>query len=165
VELIEADLPIEIVSYGLVPDSGGAGRRRGGLAFTRSFRLLADSAVLTVRSDRRLHRPYGLEGGEPGGGSSTVVRGGGRERLLPPMPMEAVALRRDDVVEHVAAGGGGFGPPCEREPELVLEDVLDEKVSAGAAAERYGVVLTDETPPRIDWAGTRAHREAARHGR
>lgn len=155
VELIEADLPVEIVSYGLVPDSGGAGRRRGGLAFERAFRLLADDAVLTLRSDRREHRPYGIEGGEPGAGSSTVVRSAdGEERLLPTMPMEAVALGRDDVVFHVSAGGGGFGPPFERAPELVLEDVLDEKVSVAAAAREYGVALTGEWPPRVDRART-----------
>jgi N-methylhydantoinase B len=165
VELIEADLPVEIVSYGLVPDSGGAGRRRGGLAFERAFRLLAGEAVLTLRSDRRDHRPYGIEGGGSGAGSSTVVRSAaGDTRLLPTMPMEAVALGRDDVVLHVSAGGGGFGPPFERAPELVLEDVLDEKVSVAAAAREYGVALTSEWPPQVDWARTDDLRTAAGDG-
>ena len=65
VELIEADLPLRIERYGVVPDSGGAGRQRGGLAYVREYELLADRATLTIRTDRRDHPPYGLDGGEP----------------------------------------------------------------------------------------------------
>ena len=65
------------------------------------------------------------------------------------MPMEALQLRRGDVFHHVSAGGGGSGSPFERDPALVLEDVLDEKVSVEAARERYGVVIEDgERRPR-----------------
>ena len=76
VELIEAELPLEVVEYAFVPDSGGAGQRRGGLAFSREYRLLADNAVCTMRSDRRDHPPYGLHGGEPGGSSSNTLNPG-----------------------------------------------------------------------------------------
>ena len=57
------------------------------------------------------------------------------------MPMEASTLVEGDRFIHVSAGGGGFGPPFERDPPAVLEDVLDEKVSVTAARERYGVVI------------------------
>jgi N-methylhydantoinase B len=159
VELIEADLPLEVLSYGLVPDSGGPGRYRGGLAFVREVKLLADEAVLTVRSDRRHHRPYGLEEGLEGGGSLNVIRGADGDRTLPPMPMEAVPLRQGDVFLHVSAGGGGFGPPLGRDPRAVLEDVLDEKVSAAAAREHYGVVVTEAG--ELDDQATAALRGAA----
>ena len=162
VELIEADLPLEITSYGLVPDSGGPGRHRGGLAYARGFRLLADSAVLTVRSDRRHNPPWGVAGGAPGGPSLTHLRTAEGERLLPPMPMAADTLRRGDVIHHVSAGGGGFGPPFERDPERVLEDVLDGKVSRAAARERYGVVLTAARPPAVDVPATQALRGGGR---
>ena len=59
------------------------------------------------------------------------------------MPMEALKLRRGDVFHHVSAGGGGSGSPLARDPALVLEDVLDGKVSVEAARERYGVVIED----------------------
>jgi N-methylhydantoinase B len=162
VELIEADLPLEVLSYGLVPDSGGPGRYRGGLAFIREVRLLADEAVLTVRSDRRHHRPYGFETGEAGGGSLNIIRGADGERELPPMPMEAVPLRRGEIFSHISAGGGGFGPALERDPRAVREDVLDEKVSAAAARERYGVVVTDAG--ELDEEATDRERESARSG-
>ena len=153
VELIEADLPLEVTRYGLVPDSGGAGRQRGGLAFERAFRVLADRAVLTIRSDRRLHRPYGVDGGEPGGASDNILVTADGERRLPGMPMEASVLRAGDTYRHVSAGGGGNGDPLERDPGAVLEDVLDGKVSAGAARSSYGVVVTGE-PAAVDAAAT-----------
>jgi N-methylhydantoinase B len=157
VELIEAELPLEVVEYTLVPDSGGAGRRRGGLAFSREYRLRADSAVCTIRSDRRDHPPYGLDRGLAGGPSSNVINPGTPgERKLPTMPMEALALRKGDVFRHVSAGGGGFGPAVTREPELVLEDVLDGKVSLAMARERYGVVISPMM--EVDVEATRRQR-------
>ena len=146
VELIEAELPLEIVQYSFVEDSGGPGRRRGGLAFRREYRLLSDEAVCTLRSDRRDHPPYGIAGARPGGSSSNVMNPGtGKESLLPTMPMAAIRLTRGDVIRHTSAGGGGFGPAFEREPEYVLEDVLDGKVSLAAAARHYGVVIDPES--------------------
>lgn len=142
VELIEAELPLEIVQYSFVEDSGGPGRRRGGLAFRREYRLLSDEAVCTLRSDRRDHPPYGIAGAGSGGSSSNVMNPGtGKESLLPTMPMAAIRLTQGDVIRHTSAGGGGFGPAFEREPEYVLEDVLDGKVSLAAAARHYGVVI------------------------
>jgi N-methylhydantoinase B len=143
VELIEADLPLRIERYGLVPDSGGAGRQRGGLAYVREYELLAPKATLTFRTDRRDHPPYGLDSGEPGAPSSNVLVSAGEPRELPTMPMHAFALRQGDRFTHASAGGGGFGDPFERDPAAVLEDVLDGKVTLVAARERYGVVLTE----------------------
>jgi len=142
VELIEAELPLQIVRYSLVEDSGGPGRQRGGLAFCREYRLLSDEAVCTLRSDRRDHPPYGIAGAQPGGSSTNVMNPGtDRERLLPAMPMAAMPLKKGDVLRHTSAGGGGFGPAFERDPVLVLEDVLDGKVSLQAALDSYGVVI------------------------
>lgn len=146
IELIEAELPLEILEYSLVTDSGGAGRQRGGLAFARVFKLLADEAVCTVRSDRRTHAPNGVDQGAPGSGSMNVLNPGTpQERSLPTMPMEAVQLRKGDVFRHVSAGGGGFGRAIDRAADDVLEDVLEDKVSIGAAHERYGVVIDPAT--------------------
>ncbi len=141
IELIEAELPLEVVSYGLSQDSGGAGKFRGGLAYIREFRSLTDDAICTTRADRRDHPPYGLYGGSPGGGSRNVLNPGPGETLLPTMPMRTFTLNQGDVFRHVSAGGGGYGDPLERSPQAVLEDVLDEKVSFEAARARYGVVV------------------------
>lgn len=141
VELIESDYPLEIVRYGLVADSGGPGRYRGGLAFVRVFRLRDGQAVFTTRADRRSHPPYGLSGGMAGGSSSNTLVVDDKTTELPTMPMCSFSIRAGDTFSHVSAGGGGFGSPFERVPEAVLEDVLDDKISAGAAAAFYGVVV------------------------
>jgi N-methylhydantoinase B len=161
VELVEADLPLEIVRYELVPDSGGAGRFRGGLAFLREFRLRGKSAVLTIRSDRRVHPPYGLSGGDSGGASANTLLSGGSEEELPGMPMAAIGMRQGDVYRHVSAGGGGVGSPFERDPAQVLDDVLDGKVTVEAARRRYGVAVSLD-PPSIDDTATRTLREELR---
>lgn len=160
VELIEAELPLQVLEYGLVPDSGGAGRHRGGLAFRRGFRLLGDSAVCTMRADRRDHLPYGIAGGAPGGASANILRRDGRETLLPTMPMEAIALGHGDAFLHIAAGGGGHGDPLLRDPQLVLEDVRDGKVSVAAARAAYGVAIAADGRS-IDVAATARLRGAA----
>ena len=67
VEVLERQHPVRIEDYALVPDSGGAGRYRGGLGLRRSYRLLADEACMQLRADRLRFAPYGLDGGEPGG--------------------------------------------------------------------------------------------------
>ena len=157
IELIEADLPLKVERYGVVPDSGGAGRQRGGLAFVREYRVLARRATLTIRTDRRDHPPYGLEGGEAGAPSSNVVVSDGVARELPTMPMEALTLEEGDTFTHVSAGGGGFGPPFERDPAAVLADVLDGKVSVAAARDRYGVVIARGS---VDVKATASVREA-----
>ena len=77
----------------------------------------------------------------------------GSVRVLPVMPMEAFPIERGDVFRHVAAGAGGFGAPTERDPEHVLEDVLDGKVTVHAAADDYGVII-DARTLAIDWEAT-----------
>src|SRR6185312_11065251 len=73
VEVAETEWPIVVERYGLVPDSGGAGRFRGGLAVERVWRVTAPGTLLQVRSDRQVHRPYGLAGGQPGAASSNLL--------------------------------------------------------------------------------------------
>jgi N-methylhydantoinase B len=164
IELIEAELPLRVERYGFVPDSGGPGTYRGGLGLVREYRLLADEAFLTVRSDRRAHPPYGLHGGLPGAPSSNVVNPDGAPVLLPALPMKALTLRRGDVFRHTLAGGGGYGDPLGRDPAAVLEDVLDEKVSAAHARAAYGVVLRRDGTA-VDAAQTEAQRARMRADR
>ncbi|MBA2475893.1 MAG: hydantoinase B/oxoprolinase family protein [Actinobacteria bacterium] len=154
VEVAESEFPIVVERYGLVPDTGGAGRFRGGLAIERSWRCLTPDTSLVVRSDRQLHAPYGLAGGDDGARSANLLRhADGSEEQLPPMFSRVV--QRGDVFHHRTAGGGGFGDPLEREPEAVAADVRDGKVGVEAARERYGVVVREGA---VDDAATAAER-------
>ncbi len=163
IEMIEAEYPLRIERYGLVPDTGGPGRHRGGLSLTREYRLLSDEAVLNVRSDKRKHRPHGLFGGEEGQASSNILaRADGGEESLPVLLTDPVYMHEGDVFRHVMSGGGGNGEALARDPALVLDDVLEEKVTPAHAAEAYGVVIAEGPVPRVDEAGTEALRAARR---
>ena len=63
VEMIESEYPIRINEYGMLADTGGAGRHRGGLGLVREYEILSDEAILNVRSDKRRFPPHGLFGG------------------------------------------------------------------------------------------------------
>jgi N-methylhydantoinase B len=154
-ETIEVRVPIRFVRYGFVADSGGPGRRRGGLALERAWQVLAPGgAHFEARGDRQLFPPWGLQNGQPGRPSRvTILRPDGTRRELPVSC--SVELDAGDTCSLVTAGAGGFGPPLEREPDLVLQDVLDEKVSPKGAREDYGVVIADG---RLDREATLALR-------
>jgi 5-oxoprolinase (ATP-hydrolysing) len=148
VEVAESEFPILIERYGFVPDSGGAGRYRGGLAIERAWRVLGPQTSLQVRSDRQRHRPYGLAGGEDGAASANLLHEAGASTHMPPMFSTTVA---DEVLyHHRMAGGGGWGDPLERDPEAVARDVRDDKVTRAAARERHGVALTDGGTPDVE---------------
>lgn len=162
IELIEATLPLEVRSYGLVPDSAGAGKYRGGLAFVREFEFLCD-AQFTIRSDRRRHRPYGVSGGDLGAPSSQVLHSNGRAEVLPTMPMQSYHVKAGDTLCLVSPGGGGFGDALERSPAAVLSDVQEGRISAAVAERDYGVALTPDCKAvdRARTASIRAKRRGA----
>ena len=160
VEEAESNYPLRIERYGLVRDSGGPGRFRGGMAVEREWRLLDGSAHLAIRSDRRDHLPYGLSGGRPGTGSINVLsRESGEEETL--ITMVSTTMEAGERLYHRQAGGGGWGDPLERDPELVAQDVRNDKVSLASAREDYGVVLDPDTSTVDHEATARARRERA----
>lgn len=141
VEMIEADMPVEVLRYGLVADTGGPGEFRGGLSFVREFRFLAPIRFV-LRGDRRDHPPFGFEGGGPGAPSAHIlIRADGTEQGLPTMPMESFSARAGDVFRLIGAGGGGYGDALQRDPIRVEDDLREGKVTADGAARDYGVVF------------------------
>jgi len=161
IEVIESEYPLLIERYGYVPDSGGAGKHRGGLAVERQYRFLEATGTLQLRTDRRRHLPYGLAGGRPGTPSDNVLNPDGERRQLPSKC--TLEIRQGDVFRHLLAGAGGWGNPLERDPELVLKDVLEEKLSADYARREYGVAI-DVAARKVlaeDTATLRAARRAS----
>ena len=162
IESIEADQPLLINRYGYVPDSGGAGRHRGGLGMVREYTVLAEEAMVQIRSDRTRFLPWGTQGGRPGSPTRSLLNPGTEERRLPSKFM--LDMKRGEVYRLVQAGGGGYGDPLDREPEAVLEDVRQEKVSLGHAKREYGVVI-DADGPAVDAAATESLRAQMREER
>ncbi|WP_067182335.1 hydantoinase B/oxoprolinase family protein [Microtetraspora niveoalba] len=144
VEAAEIEYPLQFTEYSLIPDSGGPGTHRGGLAFRRSYRITADGQSLTIRSDGEEHRPQGLEGGGSGTpGRKVLIRDGEPARLY--QKETGFPLRDGDVISVDTPGSGGYGDPYRRPVELVLEDVANGKVSIQAAWESYGVRIDPDT--------------------
>jgi N-methylhydantoinase B len=97
-----------------------------------------------VRSDKRSHPPHGLFGGAEGAPSTNHIETGNEQITLPTLPTKPINLRQGAVFRHMMAGGGGYGDAYQREPERVLEDNLDGRVSVQAARDAYGVALTSD---------------------
>ncbi|HLY47132.1 MAG TPA: hydantoinase B/oxoprolinase family protein [Stellaceae bacterium] len=151
IEVTESEQPLQITAYEFIQDAMGPGKWRGGAPFRREYRLLADEAILQVRSDRHDFRPFGLYGGGPGRPSMNYLN---PDENPAPLPSKlTMNIKRGDVFRHEVAGAGGWGDPLDRDPALVLRDVLNDFVSERAARENYGVVLAG-APLAVDAAGT-----------
>jgi N-methylhydantoinase B len=139
VEVLEMAFPVRIERYEIEPDSGGAGRYRGGCAARRVWRLL-DGAEATgaLCIERMTSPPFGLMGGKPGAAAVvTLTTPDGATRHLP--SKGAFAAPGGSVVDMRTPGSGGFGPPGERERAAIGRDLLDGYVSAEGAQRDYGI--------------------------
>lgn len=142
-EQLESKYPVLVERYRLRPDSGGAGRQRGGLGAEMVVQALSPF-TLTTRIDRMHCKPWGLEGGHDAMGNSIGIRTNGQwNDDLPNAKVFGVRIKKGDAYVMRSGGGGGFGTPLERDPDLVLADVLQGYVSPEAARASYGVVIAD----------------------
>ncbi len=125
-----------ITGYGLVPDSGGPGRRRGGLGLWRRFEVLKDGTNFACYSDRAKSPPWGLFGGGPAARTRIELERDGKVITLG--TKTRIDLAKGDVVTIYTPGGGGYGPPSEREGDRIARDIRNGYVSAEAARAIYG---------------------------
>jgi N-methylhydantoinase B len=162
VEFLELGYPVRLRRYGIVKDSGGPGRFRGGCGIVREYEILADEAVLAVRIDSVENPPWGIAGGMSGGSGRAVVNPGTpQERALAPLS-DGNLLKRGDILRMETGGGGGHGHPFDRPAEAVLEDVLGGFVSERAAAKHYGVVIKGDAVDQVATQELRRKRPPAR---
>jgi N-methylhydantoinase B len=154
VEVLETKSPMFIESYGYRPDTGGAGRHRGGVGVSRVYRFTAPSTGICLVYKTKT-KPWAIGGGSEGDNNHVV--------LNPGTPREVVQggsynhLDTGDVLANNTGGGGGYGNPFDREPERVAHDVRNGFVSAAAAEREYGVVV-DPGTFAVDSAATAALR-------
>jgi len=155
---MEAKFPLLFERHCLREDSGGAGRHRGGLGTEQVVRARS-ALTMNVQVDRMHCPPWGLEGGRPGAGNQVTLRLAGVEKTdLPNAKVLTQRLQKGDAFTLRAGGGGGFGPPRERDPREVAEDVRQGYVSIQAARELYGVAL-DAATLEVDAAATASLRK------
>jgi N-methylhydantoinase B/oxoprolinase/acetone carboxylase alpha subunit len=114
IEMIEAQMPLTITQYGLLPGSGGSGMRRGGLGLAREWRIDSPRCFFTANMDRFVHAPYGLAGGGTASVGRLILTRDGAESALPPKA-DNMPLRQGDRVRLETSGGGGFGRAVDRQ--------------------------------------------------
>ena len=138
IEADEIENPLFFEAYEIVPDTGGAGRFRGGNGFVRAFRVEAERAQICLCADRHDTPPPGLFGGRPGTTSRYVLNPGTNREEVLPSKTPYIDLEPGTLVRVQSAGGGGYGDPRERDPALVADDVKNGYVSEAGAVAEYG---------------------------
>lgn len=129
----------------------GAGKFRGGQGVVKSQRFLTPGFV-THEADRQTDAPWGIFGGTPGAVGRLETYNSAKPNDVTQNPAKFSGLRVDvgDVVTYVSPSGGGYGDPLDREPEKVLDDVLDDFIDVAHARDVYGVILKP-TDDGYDW--------------
>ncbi|MFZ4214765.1 hydantoinase B/oxoprolinase family protein, partial [Pantoea endophytica] len=143
VEINEAEVPICITRYCLVPDSGGAGKYRGGSGLMMEFKVFAPDTIVTARNRDRTHfASWGVLGGRAGSNAIFVKN---PDSAAPEIlgNSDVIHCKAGDVIRLTGAGGGGYGSPLARDPQQVLLDVKSGYVSPARAENDYGVVIRD----------------------
>jgi N-methylhydantoinase B/oxoprolinase/acetone carboxylase alpha subunit len=141
-EIWEARYPVRFEFYRLVPNSGGAGRKRGGLGTERGIRVLCDTTVSAL-ADRHKIPPWGINGGLEGTCNAIRIERDGK--IYRPSELGApsdskfggLRLKAGDVYIVRQGGGGGFGRPEERSAEEVALDVAAGYITPDHARKFY----------------------------
>jgi len=168
-ELDELRFPIIFKEYGILTDSGGAGKWDGSPSGTVIFGPRKDPMILSYVCDGFKFPAKGVLGGKSGHPnipSKLVMSTTGEEEeiILPIMGIETI--KKGEYIKSIIGGGGGYGDPLERDPELVKIRVRDEWVSAQKAREVYGVILRNIDNPdkiEVDHAATEKLRIELKH--
>ena len=154
IEIHETEFPVRITRFDVRADSGGPGKFRGGLACRREYQVL-EEAMVPVRGKGYLRSkvpPWGVFGGHAGRTGSISVNG-----IEVPERASEVHVKPGDVVRVDMNAGGGYGNPLDRDPELVLGDLLDGYVTLTGARDDYGVIIDPRTFA-IDYEATQSLR-------
>lgn len=139
VEVLEMAFPVRLERYEINPDSGGAGRFRGGCGCRRTWRLL-DSADATgaLCMERMTSPPFGLLGGKAGAAATvTLTTPDGKRRDLP--SKGAFLAPGNSVIDMITPGSGGFGDVKDRDQAAIGRDLVDGYVTPEAAKRDFGV--------------------------
>ena len=165
VELLESRMPVLVMEKGLVADSGGAGRQRGGLGQRMRARRLAvgkEPIMVGLYPEGVGLKPEGLFGGRPGAPGRGAVKGPHDAYARDVGTGEMVSLLDPATeIEGRIAGGSGFGEPWERAIEAVQADLDNDYITPEGAKRDYGVILGADG--RIDPVAT-ARRRAETKG-
>ena len=150
IEVFENKYPVSIFNYGFRKDSGGTGKFRGGCGLYREYTINADGFV-SLWFERSVTPAWGLFGGKDGVGPNVNIKSlDEKEKNL--LKANGLQIKKGTVLTTYTGGGGGFEKPFERNPENVLNDVINKYVSIEKARDHYGVVIDEDL--KINKEGT-----------
>ncbi len=143
VEVDEQRYPILISERSLIADSGGAGKQRGGQATRVVLEPRFGPVTFTYAMEAQQNPPKGVRGGASGARSRAWIENveSGVEVEVP--AVASLELQVGERIVSVAAGGGGYGDPFARDVEAVMNDVVEGRITEGAALELYGVAVAN----------------------
>ena len=161
IEVAERRFPVIVDRYELNTEDGtGHGKYRGGFGIIKDYRLYSTEASFTTAINRARFPPWGIEGGCHGTTNYMVIIRQGKEYMRV-RKIVNFKLEEGDIVSIRSGGGGGWGDPLDRDPVLVLWDVVNEYITPETARKVYGVVVDPETRT-INWQETRKLRQKMR---
>jgi N-methylhydantoinase B len=141
IEDIESHLPLRVERYELREDVVAAGQWRGGIGSVREFTYLTDGGF-SVEGDGQKYQPWGFAGGADGYPGQLIMMTRSGEGISLPSKVPYKKAKEGDRLLAFGPSGGGYGDPFKRNPNAVLDNVLDGLFSAEVARERYGVELS-----------------------
>jgi N-methylhydantoinase B len=150
IEDIESHLPLRVDRYELRENVVAAGEWRGGVGSVRVFTYLSEGGF-SVEGDGQKYRPWGFDGGEDGCPGELIMESSDGTRVELPSKVPYQKVTRGDRLIAYGPSGGGYGNPFGRQPDAVLDNVLDGLFSAETAREHYGVAIADHG---VDGAAT-----------
>ena len=163
-EVMETRYPLHVKWTRQAMDSGGAGRTRGGLGTRRALQLTRGQALYSLLSDGAVVPPFGILGGESAAPVGSYMHRDGENIPFPtPGKVGGHSLNAGEVIVLQSAGGGGYGDPVERDPEAVLEDVIEGYVSIEQARDSYGVIIVDAVVDASATIRERQQHKSRRH--
>ena len=155
-EVNEVEAGILVHRYGLMKNSAGPGKHRGGLGTEMVFEALAPNTKITARNrDRTRFAGWGIVGGKAGA-VSAFVRNPGKTNQINLGNTDIVTVDPGDIIYVSCGGAGGWGPPTERDPKAVLHDFKCGWITKQHAREIYGVIISEGS---VDKKATTACRE------
>lgn len=162
IEELEWRFPMRTDRYELRPEPAAAGEYRGGIGIVRENTFLVDTIITCEGERHESDVPWGAFGGHDGLNASLVKNPGRDGEESWPSKVTGRELRAGDSLQITVPSGGGFGDPHARDPQSVLDDVLDGFTTRERAAREYGVLLTDGPDgPEVDVDGTARRRAQA----
>ncbi len=158
VEIVETEYPVFMQQFKLIPDSEGAGRYRGGLGYIRDYKLLNSGTFSGGRSHYRVP-PSGVEGGRNGQCGYLLINPGEEGERKLTARVAGLHMEAGNVIRMFTGSGGGAGDPKQRDPQRVMDDLLDGYVTPSHARDAYG--LSDDDIQRTLASSVNAASSAA----